>query len=331
MTSDLAHHGTEQSLSAGPETGDSARGAPRAHTLLAWAGWQLEIPRDWQPLKLEGTPAKGQMIVGDSECASFIIKWERPGRKALSDGRQWVEDRLKRHGLLPATRPPAESNFTACGWAEGVQTEESKETTYWYGYAERARLLLGLTVNGALPETLRHKVVRGVLPTLRTTPADGETTWAMYDISCVAQAGFELVQRHLFSGDVALEFARGKRETLLLRQVYPGELALDRRPPEKWLARYPFKEHRRLRRATAEFRPWRHGERPELTGVRRGAWKRLGAPLGWCSPRRSNAIAVHDQRLNRLLIVEHMARAEPDDSVGSTAIEQMNQEVWGDA
>ena len=294
-------------------------------TLLAWCGWHLEIPREWQPLKLSGTPGKGQMIVGDSECACFIVKWERPGRRALSDGRQWVAARLKRHGVLPAANPPAEAHFTACGWAEGVQMEEGKETTYWYGYAEQAGLLLGLTVNGALSESLRRKAVRGVLPTLRTTPADGETTWAMYDVNCVAPAGFELVQRHLFSGDVALEFVKGKRETLLLRQIYPGDLALRRRPFEQWLARYPFKEHRRLRRATVDVQPWRHEERSELTGVRRRAWKRLGVPLGWCAPRRSAALAVHDKRLNRLLIVEHMTRDEPDGSVCSRAIGQMNR------
>lgn len=284
------------------------------------------MPREWQPLKLSGTPGKGQMVVGDSTCAFFIVKWERSKAGGLTDGQRWVAERLKQHGVLPQPEPPAEDRFTACGWAQGVQTEEGKETAYWYGYAEQARLLVGVTVNGALPEADRARVIREVLPTLRTTPVGSETAWAMYDVSFLAPAGFELAQRHLFSGDVALEFARGKRETLLLRQVYPGELALGRRSCEKWLESYPFNEHRRLRRSNLKVEPWRAATRSSLSGLRRVGWKRLPSPLGWCAPRKTCALAVHDEDLNRLLIAEHMTPGDPDQSLCDVAIQGMNAE-----
>jgi len=297
-----------------------------SESLLAWAGWQLRMPREWQPLKLTGTPEKGQMIVGDAECAIFIVKWERADAKRSFDGPKWVAGRLKKLGVRPDPDPPAARQFTACGWAHGVQTQEDKETTYWYGYSQPADLFIGVTVNGVLPEEVRNKVVREVLPTLAATPAEKSGTWAMYDVSFTAPAGFELAQRHLFSGDIALEFAKGRRETLLLRQVYPGELALERRPHEKWLESYPFKEHRRLRRGTVRTREWKHASRRELGGVQRLAWKRLPAPLGWCAPRRIRAMAVHDASLNRLLLVEHMAKGEPDEKTCVAAIESMNAE-----
>jgi hypothetical protein len=298
------------------------------HSLLAWARWQLDMPGEWQPLKLSGTPQKGQMVVGDSTCAIFIIKWERPKKGKVVDAKRWVAERLKRHGVLPQGNTPARKRFTACGWAQSVQSEEGKAMTYWYGYSESARLFLGITVNGALPEALRDRVVGEVLPSLRTTPEDAESVWAMYNLSFRVPVGFELAQRHLFSGDVALEFARGKRETLLLRQVYPGELALGRRSSEKWLEVYPFKEHRRLRRATLQVEPWRCTMRPGLAGMRRVAWKRLPAPLGWCAPRRTGALAVHDEALNRLLIAEHMINGAPDESLCESAIRKMNEELY---
>jgi len=295
-------------------------------SLLAWAGWKLRMPSEWQPLKIEGNKDKGQIIVGDTTCAMFIVKWERSGKRAVKDGDKWVAQRLKKHGALPESNPPAGDRFSACGWVHGLQTEEGKESTYWYGYAESAHLLLGISVNGVLPAHVRKKIVRDVLPTIEAVPASEGSLWSMYDITFKAPAGYELSHRHLFSGDMALEFEKGKTDTLMLRQVYPGELALSHKGHEKWLNSYPFKEHRRVRRSTVNIEPWQHPSRAELRGVRRTAWKMLSAPLGWCSPRRSTALAVHDSSLNRLLVVEHMTRHEGDQSVCFSALEMMNSE-----
>ena len=197
-------------------------------------------------------------------------------------------------------------------------------TTHWYGYAAQAPMLLAVRVNGVLPEAIRNTILGSVLPTLRVTPTGEATEWAMYDIGFRIPAGFELTQRHLFSGDVALEFTRGRAETLLVRQVYPGDLALGRRRPEAWLERYPFKEHRRLRRRSLQVRPWRHATREALSGIERRAWKRLPAPLGGCAPRRTCALAVHDADLNRLLVAEHMVVGDPPAALCAAAIDGMN-------
>ncbi len=293
-------------------------------SLLAWAGWRLELPRACEPLKLSGTPDKGQMIVGDNDCAMLLLQWTRAPRRGAFDGRAWVVERLRKLGLHPGDRPPAREHFTACGWARAVQTEEGKQTTHWFGYDRRAGLLLRVTVNGVLPEALREALEEQVLPTLRPLPEDEPSTWSMYEISFVAPAGFALSQRHLYSGDVALEFARGADATLLLRQVYPGDLALGRRTPEQWLECYPFHVHRRPRKASLRTEPWQSSRRPELSGVRRHVWQRLPVPMGWCSPRQSSALAVHDTALNRLLLVELRSRTTPDDALCMRAIEQMN-------
>ena len=184
-----------------------------------------------------------------------------------------------------------------------------------------------MTVNGALPEAARRRAEREVLPTLRATPAEEATTWALYEVSFRAAPGFALARRRLWSGDIALEFRGASGERLLLRQVYPGELALQRRSLEGWLDAYPFPEHRRWRRAGARQEPWRHGARPELSGLQRLGWKRLPAPLGACAPRRTRALAAHDRALDRLLIVEHGGRSEPPEAACVAALEGMNAAV----
>jgi hypothetical protein len=298
-------------------------------SLLAWAGWQLEMPGEWQPMKLSGTPEKGEMIVGDATCALFRVQWERLNRAPGPDGPGWVTERIRRHGVLPDAAPPAAAHFTACGWAQGVQTEEDKQTTYWYGYAAPAGLLLGVTVNGVLPAAQRRQVTGQVLPSLRATPADADSVWSMYDVSFAAPAGFRLVRRHLYSGDLALEFARGRCETLLLRQVYPGDLALGRRSFERWLDAGPFQKYRRLRQAGTTAEPWPRGA--EGTGLRRQGRRRLPWPLGGIAPRWTSALAVHDRRLNRLLIVEHTSAAETDGALCSAALAGMNRPRQGES
>jgi hypothetical protein len=258
----------------------------------------------------------------------FSLQWERL-KRPLADGPNWVAERLQRHGTLPDGLPPAAEHFSACGWAHGMQTEEDKQTTYWYGYAAPAGLVLGVTVNGVLPAAVRAQITGPVLSSLRATPTGADSIWSMYDVSFVAPAGFELAQRHLFSGDVALEFQRGRRETLLLRQVYPGDLALGRRSFERWLGAYPFKEHRRLRPRGLTIEPWPATARAELTGLRRRGRKRLGVPLGGLAPRWTYAVAAHDRDLNRLLIAEHLTVTEPDEAVCVAAIERMNQPLRG--
>ncbi|HAS81476.1 MAG TPA: hypothetical protein DCS43_02050 [Verrucomicrobia bacterium] len=311
----------------GHNTGGRQAGIKGRYVLLAWAGWRLEMPEAWQPLKISGTSRKGQMIVGDTECAMFSIQWERTRPMTVAAGSDWVSGRLTKLGVLADANPPAKDHFTACGWATAVQTEEDKQTTHWFGYAEPAGLLLAVTVNGVLSSKLRTTLTGGVFPSLRTTAINAPGIWAMYDVSFEVPAGFELEHKHLYSGDLALNFTRGLRETLLLRQVYPGDLALGRRPFERWLQSSPFKEHRRLRRRSVTITPWNHASGSLLNGVRRVGCKRLGMPLGWCAPRWSCAMAVQDSAKNRLLMVEHQSADRADETLCVQAIERMNKHV----
>jgi len=293
-------------------------------TLLAWAGWQVQMPADWYPLKLMGSADKGWIMVGDAMCAMFSIHWEKPRGGHVSDGDAWVHKRLTRQGLVANDAPPAAEHFTSCAWAHNVQTEQDKQTTFWYAYSKPADLVLGFKVNGVLPEETLEQLIDHVLPSIRVSAQDSETTWALHDLSLVSPPGFELAQKHLFTGDVAIELKKGLRETLLLRQVYPGSLALERRPHERWIARYPFKEHRKMRNKGRTFEDYAHPHHAGLVGRRRRGMKKLGFPLGFLRPRHTDAVSAYDERFNRVLIAEHMSASETDGRVVEQAIGRMN-------
>ena len=292
---------------------------------LAWAGWQLKMPAAWQPLKLLGTPQKGSVIVGDSDCAIFSLHWERPEDMSVTEGDAWVAGRLKKLGVTGDADPPAREHFSSCGWARGVEQEENKSTTYWYGYSSSSGLVIGVKVNGFLPARLRERAVEEVLPTLRVTPTGQEMLWSMYDVSFRSPPDFVLRQKHLYSGDVALEFEKSRQDSLLLRQVYPADLALKRRSFERWMDKRPFLEHRKWRRRTVTVENWQHAERKHLSGIVRHGRKQLGVPLGWCAPRWLCGVAAKDSDLDRVLIAEHLSARSADQRMCERAIAQMNQ------
>lgn len=162
-------------------------------------------------------------------------------------------------------------------------------------------------------------MLEDILPGLRVTAKDEPCRWSLYDVAFVSPAGFELVRRHLFSGDIALGLAKGKQEGLLLRQVYPAALAIERRPLERWLAETPFKERRRA--PTVRPDKW---QRNGMNGILRRGHRRLPSPMGWCSSRYSTAIAAVDEKLDRVLIAEHQTRGQHGHDQTQWCVENMN-------
>jgi hypothetical protein len=194
----------------------------------------------------------------------------------------------------------------------------------WYGFSSAAGLGLELAASGHLDSRQRRALDDLVLPSLRLAPADQPTRWAVFEASFVSPAGFLLRAARLHVGDIALCLAARGGRRLLLRQVYPADLALSRRPLEAWLDYPPFREHRRFRRE-GEAQPWQaasFGRR--LEGLLRRGRKALPAPLGPLGGRRSVAAAARDTELERLLLAEYDGPHEADPDVVAEAIGQMN-------
>jgi hypothetical protein len=122
------------------------------------------------------------------------------------------------------------------------------------------------------------------------------------------------------SGDIALRLVKGQ-ETLVLRTVYPADLALSRRKLPDWLDDSPFLERRKNRDATTK--EWRCPA-PPLEGLLRTGWKRLPVPMGWMKPLYCTAIVAVDQELDRLVLVDHRRPSPTDSGLARRAAEQIN-------
>jgi hypothetical protein len=79
-----------------------------------------------------------------------------------------------------------------------------------------------------------------VLPTISDTLVGAATKWSVLDLSCETPAGMTLANHVLSAGDLRLRFRDGKaNRDVLVRQIRPASLALQRQPIEKWLDQHP--------------------------------------------------------------------------------------------
>ncbi|MHC4202128.1 MAG: hypothetical protein ACYSU0_19225, partial [Planctomycetota bacterium] len=177
------------------------------------------------------------------------------------------------------------------------------------GYSPRADLALEVAVNGRAPEKTRRKIFSRVLPTLSASGPGEPVRWEIFSAVFRSPPGFAMADKRTVLGDLALLFRSGSGRRLVLRQVYPAGVALERRKIERWLEAGPFKERRRCR-PEGEPVDWSVELDGERSGRALAGRKRLGRkcapfPFGWLAPRWSSSAAVRDEERERLLLAEY--------------------------
>ena len=202
-----------------------------------------------------------------------------------------------------------------------LELREGLSKSVWCGYSRSAGLLLELITTNVTGADDTRDALERALATTAVADRAAPCLWSLYGVGFVSPPGFELVRKHLFSGDIALGFKRKRREGLLLRQVYPAGMAVSRRPLERWLQSPPFTERRRPPKGTPA--AWAGSG---LEGIMRQGRRRLPSPLGWCNPRYATAIAAVDATRDRLLIAERVTPRAHDAGLVVSCIESMNAE-----
>ena len=285
---------------------------------IAWCGWQIQVPADWRPLKISGELSKGSMMLGDAENPILSIQWRRVDDGRF-DAKRWITKRFKKLKATLTADAPRPKGITAAAWARAVHVREGESEDVWYGYSSSGGMIVEVLTVDVGQKNMPEGAFDDVLASLRVTSRNSPCRWAMYGISFMSPPGFDMVKSHLFSGDIALAFKKGRKEELLLRQVYPAGMAVSRRSLDRWIDKPPFITRRRPVKDHSQ--EWRKGK---LDGRHRRGWRRLPSPMGWCNPRYSTSVAAVDKKLDRLLIVEHLARRQHSDDDAEWCVKKMN-------
>ena len=291
-------------------------------TTIAWCGWSLPVPEDWRPLKIEGGHTKGSMMIGDGRRPILLVRWMRIHNQPRFDMQRWLAARFRKQGMTQDDGAPQPAAIDHASWTCDTADPKGGRKTTWYGYASKSRLILELVTTDLTEPAVRDEIFAARLPRLVVAADDEPCSWNLYGISFASPPGYVLTRSHLFSGDVAIALARGRKDTLLLRQVYPAGLAVERRKLDRWLQTPPFTERRFWKKQLLTNKAPTPGTR-----TFRG-WKRLRSPIGWCAPRFSTAIATLDEALDRLLIAEHQTTGEHSmDTVEWALLEMQSRSI----
>jgi len=285
----------------------------------------MDVPGRWRPLKIEGTFSGGTMVLGRGADVVMQLKWWRPKLKRFRPDR-WLRRRIRslKARIDDEATCPSPSGFGPVTRAVRYGDKYSKGSPFalWYGWAPNAGMQIEAVVGPQ--DSGGRGAPWGALQSLCAADMGAPTAWAVFDSLFHVPAGFVVGKYELLLGDLSLMFTGPERQMLMLRQIYPADLALERREMANWLEFSRFRTRRHFREEARQSWTVEHDGR-RLEGLRRTGVKSYPFPLGVVRPRYSIGAAVHDTEAGRLLVAEHDSPRPHDDSLLRRMILAMNQ------
>ena len=288
--------------------------------VIAWAGWELRVPSDWRPIHIEGDGMRGMMLVGDGGTPRMQVKWVQVEPDAF-DWARWQASRVRRRGLEIVA---GEEGGVFDGFAQFRESATGRTLSLYY--SREAKLALEVVSLGAGEE----RRIEEALNSIHFYPDNESSKWSVFGCSYVVPAGFRLKKKTLNLGHQALEFECGEQR-LVLEQVYPARLALEKRDLKGWLRQSAIKD----RRSTWErdlIRP--ACLVPSGDDARNGLCQRSSRmfplPFARLKPRQSLRMVFHDLSHDRLFMAEHDTIGEPQEDLLTDALSQMQWAKGGD-
>jgi hypothetical protein len=273
---------------------------------IAWQGWQIDLPRRWDPVKLEGDYAAGYALFADTLRPRLGLRWSTPRKRRRKFDVAGVVARAMKEevGQLAAGEAKAfEMSGRSGAWEGSTLYIEPQPPgrDVWIAYSKTSGRLLQLAYHAHRRE---HILAGMVLPTIEDFPADRATPWSVFDLGCVIPADMSLVGQRLNAGDLGLTFAdRWNRVTV--RQIAVAQLALQRMPLDGWITEQQrtMSGHYRAVGVSSDVTVG-VGLGREVTGRRaRMARRRRFLPMRWRLPREYVTFALHDDARDRLVIL----------------------------
>ncbi len=268
---------------------------------VAWQGWRVDLPRRWDPVKLEGDAAGGHALFADALQPRLGIKWQTPRRRRFDAAAAVRRTMVDEVGQLAAAeaRPCAPA---AGDWASPLLYVEPDPPgrDVWVAFSPTSGRLVSVACHVRRRE---HLLAGSILPTLADLPMGRAVAWSIFDLSLAAPGGFALASRQLNAGDLSLTFGDRRGAIVTVRQIAVAELALRRKPLDGWLADQQ-REHRRQYRSagTAVDVELSLGGRA-LAGRCSELVRRRRFALATWHPRSLVTVAAHDVERDRIVIL----------------------------
>ena len=266
--------------------------------VIAWQGWSVAVPADWNPVRIDGDHAGGTLLLADLHGPRLGLHWQTPGRRTpIGDA---VDRRLRDEvGRLAAAEAVA---WDGPAFAEGL--------LYCDPSPPGRDVFVGLSPpSGRLLTAVFHASgrsdrLRTLLTATADTPADAATHWSVFDLSFVTPPGVRVRAERFHAGDLAVLLNGPGRRATVLRQVVPASLALARRPLDGWLRQLPFTTPKLYRDRGPPVAVSSDADGRTLDGRRLSLRRRRRLAWAWFVPPSQTVLAVHDAANDRLVVAQ---------------------------
>jgi len=276
--------------------------AGKRRQCIAWHGWSLDVPADWNPVRIEGGWRSGFVLLADLHKPRLGLRWGAVGGKRFDAG-IWARSAMRDEVGVIASREAKPLDREGFEASIHYLEPDLPGRDVWVGYSPASGRGVELIYHAQRRDDV---LANRILPTLRDCAPGAATPWSAFDLSCVAPVGMTLKAHDFSAGDLRLAFACGKtRRFASVRQIAVAKLALTRMPLAKWLA-----DDLRGRRAHYAASADEFEVAHETSDARalRGIGKRLRRRwrsffMRWI-PRELVAAALHDEARDRLVLVQ---------------------------
>jgi hypothetical protein len=266
---------------------------------FAWHGWQLSLPRSWNPVKIEGDALQGSVLFADLDHPRLGQRWRKAaGRKF--DPARWAQRAMRDEvGQLAAKEA---KSFTSPVTSESsllYLDDNPPGRDVWVGYSSKTARVIEIIYHARRRDRV---LAETILPALHESSPEAPTPWSIFDLTCQTPPGFHLATHRLMAGDLALNFFSRQRERLTVRQIAVAELALSRMSLSEWLAnqQQALLPHFCPRGSLREIKLTISGRK--LDGFARDAEKLKRFMFHRWLPQKITTLALHDPELDRLLL-----------------------------
>lgn len=243
---------------------------------LAWEGWQLEVPADWNPVMLQGTARRGSLVLADLGAPRLELTWLSWSGRASPDLTRSVKKQRAAMGEVveqPPERWPLTSTFAD---ARVLVSDLPEEVRLVLSSPPSRRVVVARFSPRGLRD--REAVLYRVVASLADLSDRLLVPWSIYDFAFALPRGFKLVGHRLEAGGAFLSFARGRTELLRFARVVSVARLREGFGPVELMA----KLEQRSRRGYA----WQKDE--TTTHRDHDVTVRRGRRVGWSRVRRRN-------------------------------------------
>jgi len=173
---------------------------------LGWQGWQVDLPTEWNPLRLSGSARAGTVVVADLERPRVELDWRRV--RSIGGADLSRAGGSRRHTSL--SWKPLAGAAVGAGIIDGRRAVAENGDVLALLLSGESRRLLFVRIASEPGGNVEPTADR-ILAAIADAGGASSVPWCVYGFAWSVPAGFQLSSHRFAAGRAALTFRRGRR------------------------------------------------------------------------------------------------------------------------